>query len=178
MTTVKKIVILLVFGFACAQTYAQESGFTLKPFFGGGGGTATFDSVGNYGIGGYGEFACLFYDRGLQIGGHIIGRGDSITVNSNTQYGSGSLLLKLSFGGFFRNDLLRSYGFLEGGAGIGGNSDTFAYNIIFSGGGGIDIFWHKSGSIYLEAGYLQHYVNNDLIGGVTLSIGSRGYMNR
>jgi len=175
MTLYKKITVLMILAFIGINLNAQENGWTFKPFFGGGGGTATFDSAGNYGIGGYGEFAFLFYDKGLQIGSHIIGRGDSVTVNSNDNYGSGSLLAKLSFGGHLPKDFLRSYAFIEGGIGFGGNDNTFATNLIFGGGGGIDLFWAKTASIYLEAGYLQHYINDKLLGGVTLSIGSRGY---
>jgi len=52
----------------------------------------------------------------------------------------------------------------------------FSYKPFFSGGDGIDLFYHKNGSIYLEAGYLQHYVRNELIGGVSISIGTQGYI--
>jgi hypothetical protein len=177
MTFCKKLTVLLVFAFIGMNLSAQENGWTFQPFFGGGGGTATFDSVGNYGIGGYGEFAFLFYDKGLQIGSHVIGRGDSVTINSNDNYGTGSLLAKLSFGGILPKDFLRSYTFIQGGVGFGGNNNSSA-NFIFGGGGGIDLFWFKSASIYFEAGYLQYYINNRLIGGVTVSIGSRGYFNK
>jgi hypothetical protein len=161
-----------------AGVSAQGKGWTFNPFFGGGGGTGTFDFAGNYGIGGYGEFAFLFYEKGTQISSHFIVRGDSITVNSSDNYGSGSFLAKLSLGGLLPKDFLRSYGFVEGGIGIAGGNNTFAYNLIFGGGGGIDLFYNKFGSIYLELGYLQHYVNNERVGGVTLSIGSRGYFRR
>jgi hypothetical protein len=179
MTFCKKMTVLLIMAFIGFNLNAQENGWTFRPFFGGGGGTATFGGAGNYGIGGYGEAAFLFYDKGLQIGSHFIGRGDSVTVNSNNNYGTGSILAKLSFGGPLPKDFLRSYGFIEGGVGFGGgNNSGFTNNFIFGGGGGIDLFWHESASIYLEDGYLQHYVNNELVGGVTLSIGSRGYFNK
>jgi hypothetical protein len=185
MTIFRKVLILMVLGFVCAGSftananiYAQDNGWTFKPFFGGGGGTATFGGTGNYGIGGYGEFAFLFYDKSLQIGSHFIGRGDSITVNSDVNYGAGSLLAKLSFGGYLPGEFLRSYAFINGGVGFGGGNNTTATNFIFGGGGGIDLFWHRAASIYLEAGYLQHLVNNELVGGVTLSIGTRGYFNK
>ena len=45
----------------------------------------------------------------------------------------------------------------------------------FFGGGGFDFFYYGTGSIYLEAGYLQHYLNNELIGGVSIGIGTRGF---
>jgi hypothetical protein len=73
-------------------------------------------------------------------------------------------------------DFLRSYAFIEGGIGFGGGNETFALNVMFGGGGGIDIFYNKNGLIYLEACYLQHYLNNELIGGVSISIGARGWM--
>jgi hypothetical protein len=175
---VKKVPILLILAFIGINLNSQENDFIFKPFFGGGGATATFASAGNYGVGGYGEFAFLFYDKGLQISNHFIGRGDSITVNSDNKYGSGSLITKISFSGYLQKEFLRSYTFIEGGIGFGGGDNSFAYNLIFGGGGGIDLFYHKTGSVYLEAGYLQHYVNNELIGGITLSIGTRGYINR
>jgi len=54
----------------------------------------------------------------------------------------------------------------------------FVYKPLFGGGGGgIDLFYHRKGSIYLEAGYLQHYVKNELVGGVSISIGTREYIN-
>jgi len=54
----------------------------------------------------------------------------------------------------------------------------FTYKPLFGGGGGIDLFYHRNGSIYFEAGYLQHYVKNELVGGVSISIGTRGYINK
>jgi len=173
----KKISAFLVIAFIGMSLSANENGFTFKPLFGGGGGTAVFDGSGGYGLGGSGEFAFLFYwNKGLQISNHIIGRGDSITTQSGTHYGFGSIMEKISFGGFLSKNFLRSYTFIEGGIGFGGGNGTSALNFIFGGGGGIDLFYHKSGSIYLEAGYLQHYVNAELVGGVSISIGSRGWL--
>ena len=157
---------------------ANENGFTFKPLFGGGGGTAVFDGTGGYGLGGMGEFALLFFDNGLQISSHLIGRGDSITANTGINYGTGSILGKLSFGGFFPNNIFRSYGFVEGGFGFGGGNGTSTSNILFGGGGGIDLFFHQNSSIFLEAGCLQHYLDNTLIGGISISIGSRGWLLR
>jgi len=45
-------------------------------------------------------------------------------------------------------------------------------------GGEIDLFFHQKGSIYFEAGYLQHYLDNTLIGGVSISLGTRGWLLR
>jgi hypothetical protein len=118
----------------------------------------------------------LFYEKGLQISNHIIGKGNSITTGSGNNYGTGSIMEKVSFGGFLPKDFLRSYAFIQGGIGFGGGSETFALNVMFGGGGGIDIFYYKNGSIYLEAGYLQHYLNNELVGGVSISIGARGWL--
>ena len=174
----KKIVFILVFVIIGLNLSAQENGFTFRPFFGGGGFSGMVTGSGGYGLGGVGEFAFLFFENGLQIGGHIIGRGDSIITDSRNNYGAGSIIGKLSFGGFFPNNFLRSYSFIEGGVGFGGGNETTALNLIFGGGGGIDIFFHRYGSIYLEAGYLQHYINNNLVGGVSISIGTRGFISR
>ena len=175
MNVVKKAFILLIFSFFGLSLYAQESVFTLKPFFGGGGFAGVIGGRGDHGLGGIGEFAFLFYDNGFQMGGHIIGRGDTITTGLKNNYGTGSIIGKLSFGGFFPNNFLRSYAFFEGGIGIGSANETAALNIIFGGGGGIDLFYYRTGSIYLEVGYLQHYINNELMGGVSIGIGTRGY---
>jgi len=174
----KKIVFILVFVIIGLNLSAQENGFTFRPFFGGGGFSGMVTGSGGYGLGGVGEFAFLFFENGLQMSGHIIGRGDSIITDSRNNYGAGSIIGKLSFGGFFSNNFLRSYSFFEGGVGFGGGNETAALNLIFGGGGGIDIFYHRYGAIYLEVGYLQHYINNDLVGGVSLSIGTRGFLSR
>ena len=62
--------------------------------------------------------------------------------------------------------------------GIGGGIETAALNLIFGGGGGIDFFFHRYGSIYLELGYLQHFINNNLVGGVSIGVGTRGFISR
>jgi len=175
MNVGKKVFVLLILTFLGLNLYAQENGFTLKPFFGGGGFAGVIGGTGDYGLGGIGEFAFLFYDNGFQMGGHIIGRGDTIATELKNNYGTGSLIGKLSFGGFFSNNFLRSYAFFEGGIGIGSVNETAGLNLIFGGGGGIDLFYYRTGSIYLEVGYLQHYINNELMGGVSIGIGTRGY---
>jgi hypothetical protein len=177
MAAWKKITVLLVITFAGMNLFAQENGFTFKSLFGGGGGTGTFtfDRSG-YELGGYGEYAFLFYEKGIQISNHIIGKGSSITTGSENNYGTGATMEKISFGGFLPKDFLRSYAFIEGGVGFGGNNKTISLVLMFGGGGGIDLFFHKNGSIYLEAGYLQHYLNNELVGGVSISIGTRGWL--
>jgi hypothetical protein len=173
----KKIVVFLFFAFIGINLYAQQNGFTYKPLFGGGGATAMFAGNGGYGIGGYGEYAFLYYENGLQISSHIIGRGDAITGELGKKYGTGSIMEKIGFGGYLPNNFMRSYAFVESGIGFGGGNETFTLNILFGGGGGIDLFFHKKGSIYLEAGYLQHCLNSELVGGVSISIGTRGYLN-
>ena len=174
----KKIVFIFVFVIIGLNLSANENGFTFRPFFGGGGFSGMFTGSGGYGLGGIGEFAFLFFDNGLQMSGHIMGRGDSITTDSRNNYRAGSIIGKLSLGGFFPNNFLRSYSFIEGGIGFGGRNETTALNLIFGGGGGIDIFFHRYGSIYFEAGYLQHLINNNLVGGVSISIGTRGFISR
>jgi len=62
------------------------------------------------------------------------------------------------------------------GMNLHAQENGFTFKPLFGGGGGIDLFYNKSGSIYLEAGYLQHYVNTELVGGVSISIGSRGWL--
>jgi len=176
MPPAKKVFILMIFTFVGLNLYAQGNGFSYKPFFGGGGATAMLAGNGGFVIGGYGEYAFLFYEKGLQIGSHIIGRGDRIVCESGNKYGTGSIIERISFGGNLPNNFMRSYAFVEGGVGFGGSNETFALNILFGGGGGIDLFYNKNGSIYLEAGYLQHYVKNELVGGVSISIGTRGYI--
>ena len=172
----KKVFVLMIFAFIGINLFPQENGFTYKPLLGGGGATAMVAGNGGYGIGGYGEYAFLVFEKGLQISNHIIGRGDTITSEFGNRYGTGSIIEKVSFGGFLPNNIMRSYTFVEGGVGFGGSNETFALNILFGGGGGIDLFYNKNGSIYLEAGYLQHYVKNELVGGVSISIGTRGYI--
>jgi len=172
----KIAVVLPVFTLIGINLYAQQNGFIYKPLFGGGGAAAMFAGNGGYGIGGYGEYAFLFYENGLQISSHIIGRGDTITSELGNKYSIGSLIEKISFGGFLPNNFMRSYAFVEGGIGFGGGNEAFALNILFGGGGGIDLFYHRKSSIYLEAGYLQYYIKNELVGGISISIGTRGYI--
>jgi hypothetical protein len=175
MNTEKKIAAFLFIAFIGMNLFGQENNFSFKPLFGGGGATAVFDGTGGYGLGGIGEFALLFYDNGLQVSNHFVGRGDSVTAVSGNHYGAGSIMEKISFGGFLPKDFLRSYAFVEGGIGFGGGNGTTTLNLIFGGGGGIDLFYYNSGSIYLEVGYLQHYLNDEIIGGLSISIGSRGW---
>ncbi len=168
----RKWIIMAVFAFLSIKLSAKENVFIFKPLFGGGGVTAVFDVVGGYGLGGMGEVSFLFYDKGLQISNHFVGSGDSITTDTGIHYGTGSIMEKLSIGGFFQNNKFRSYAFVEGGIGFGGGNEVFAMDVLFGGGGGIDFFFHQRGSIYLEAGYLQHYYwDNNLIGGISISIG-------
>ena len=157
--------------------FAGESGFVFRPFFGGGGGTAVFDGAGGYGLGGIGEFAFLFFQNGngFQISSHIIGRGDTVNAASGIRYGSGAAVKKFSFGGFLPSRRFRSYAFAEGGIGFGSGNGKTAFNFIFGGGGGFDFFFHQKGSLYLEVGYLQHFINNNLVGGVSITVGSRGW---
>ncbi|MCL2381264.1 MAG: hypothetical protein FWC64_06685 [Treponema sp.] len=178
MLQMKKIVIVLIFAIAGMNISAQESGFTFRPFFGGGGFSGVITGIDGHTFGGVGEYAFLFFDNGLQMGGHIIGRGDLITTNSGDSFGAGSILGKLSLGGFSSNNLIRSYSFLEGGIGFGGGNGTTSSNLIFGGGGGIDFFFHRYGSVYFEVGYLQHFMNNELLGGVSITIGTRGFITR
>jgi len=172
-TKTGKFVCLLIVTIFSANSYAQQSDFTFKRS-GGGGLTAVFDMAGGYGWGSYGEFAFLLRNKGgLQIINHIIGQGGSIVVNGNT-YGIGSITQKISFGGFL-SPKIRTYGFVQGGIGVGGSNETIALNLSFGGGGGMDLFVHRRISIYFEAGYLQHHLGHKLIGGMSASIGIRSW---
>ena len=170
-----KIAVILSFAFVGMNLNAQENGFVFRPLFAGGGGAAVFDGFGGYAIGGIGEFALLVYERDLQFGLHFGGRGNTITSSSGNRYGSGSLMSRISLGGFWPRDFLRSYSFIEGGIGFGAGNNTTAMNIIFGGGGGLDLFFNRHGSVYLEIGYLQHHINNELIGGISINIGTRRF---
>jgi|GEM_PF-1342036 len=172
-TKTAKFVSLLIAIIFSTNSYAQESDFTFKRI-GGGGFTVVFDMAGGYGWGGHGEFAFPVRDRGgLQIISHIIGKGMSVVVNDN-RYGIGSIANKISFGGFL-SPKIRTYGFIQGGIGIGGGNETIALNLNFGGGGGMDVFVHRRMSIYFEVGYLQHHLGNKLIGGMSASIGVRSW---
>jgi len=180
----KRIAFLAVIAIMAVSLNAQERGFVFSPFFSGGGGTVVFDGFGGYGIGGIGEFALLFYDNNLQVGAHLTGRGDSIFTADESRYGAGSITAKISLGGFFANNVTRGYSFVEGGIGFGGGisvdgSNSYAaFNVIFGGGGGIDFFFLRNGSIYLEVGYLQHFINNELVGGISITLGARSFFGR
>jgi len=151
---------------------AQEGGFTFRPLFSGGGPTAALS-----GFGGKGEVAFLFYDSGLQISSHIVGRGGSVIIDGDT-FGAGSIGAKLSFGGFWANGVLRSYTFVEGGIGAaGGNSGAHLVGM-FGGGGGLDWLFMEGASLYIEFGYLQHHINSRLVGGPSISIGARSFHGR
>jgi hypothetical protein len=174
----KKLATFLIIAFFGTNLFGQENGFILKPLFGGSGATAVFDGTGKYSVGGFGEFALLFYDKGLQVSNHFVGRGDSVTAVSGIIYGTGSIMEKVSFGGYLPKDFLSSYAFVVGGIGIGGGNGNTALNLLFGGGGGIDLFYYNSGSVFLEIGYLQHFLNDEIIGGVSISVGSRGWYRK
>jgi hypothetical protein len=101
MFNTKKIVVVLIFTFIGINLFAQESGLTYKPLFSGGGATGMFNLDGAYAVGGYGEYAFTFYEDGFQISNHIIGSGGNITSKFGNKYGTGSIIEKISLGGFF-----------------------------------------------------------------------------
>ena len=167
MSAGKRMTILLFLAFVGVGLYAQESAFRL--FFSGGGPTAAL-----HGFGGKGEVAFLFYDRGLQISGHLVGRGGSVAID-NDNHGAGSLGAKLSFGGLWPNGRFRSYAFVEGGIGAAGGNYGSHMTGLFGGGGGLDWLFTETASLYIELGYLQHHINNRLVGGPSISIGARSF---
>jgi len=168
----KRVAVLLAFAFVGVGLSAQEGGFTFRPLFSGGGPTAALS-----GFGGKGEVAFLFYDSGLQISSHIVGRGNSVVIDGDT-FGVGSLGTKLSLGGFWRNATLRSYAFVEGGIGAaGGNSGGHLVGL-FGGGGGLDWLFTARASLYIEFGYLQYHVGGGFAGGPALTVGARSFHGR
>ena len=161
---------MLLLALVGAGLYAQEGGFTFRPLFSGGGPTATL-----HGFGGKGEAAFLFYyNNGLQVGSHFVGRGGSLAVDGEI-YGAGSLSAKISFGGFWPNGVFRSYAFVEGGVGAAGGNSAVHVVGLFGGGGGIDWLFMERSSFYVEFGYLQHHMNGRLVGGPSISTGVRSF---
>jgi hypothetical protein len=180
MNNCKKLAIFVVFAFIGINLNAQENGFTFTPHFGGGGFSTifTFDRSGKYVAGTQGEFAFLFFENNFQISYSIIGKGSSISTGYGDNYGTGSITNKISLGGYLPKDFLRSYSFIEGGIGFGAGTGTNALSYIFGGGGGIDLFFNETGTIYTEFGYLQHYIHHELVGGIAVSLGVRRYFRR
>jgi hypothetical protein len=160
----------------CAPLPAQE-GNSDDPgrFILGGGSTFCPASDG----GGHGEFAFLIYRNGWDIRNHFVIRGNSITDKNGAGYGALTLSEKISLGGISPNKLMRVYGFGEGGIGLWGSETkaliTTPLVLVFGGGGGSDIFFTKSLSLYLETGYLGHWLDSEIIGGAILQIGWRAY---
>ena len=169
------MILLAIFALAGMNLEAWESdlspgnGFTFRPLLSGGGLTASL-----HGFGGVGEFAFLFYDSGLQIGAHIVGRGGGININ-NDNHGAGSLGVKISFGGLWPNGRFRSYAFVEGGLGAAGGNYGAHVAGLFGGGGGLDWLFVPNASLYLEFGYLQHHLGGRFAGGPSISIGARSF---
>jgi len=168
----KRVSVLLALAFVGVGLHAQEGGFTFRPLFSGGGPTAALS-----GFGGKGEVAFLFYDSGLQISSHIVGRGGSVAIDGDA-FGTGTLGAKLSLGGFWANGVLRSYTFVEGGIGAAGGSSGEHLVGLFGGGGGLDWLFAAGASLYIEFGYLQHHVANRFVGGPSITIGARNFHGR
>jgi len=170
MTTVKKISILLILGFACAQIFAQEN--EAVPRFGLGGGS--FLSGGSMNSGGSADFSfLLFHKNVLDIRNHIVFRGGSFSEG-----GIMMLLEKISVGGMITGKW-RSYGYIEGGIGITANEtkkffeQPFTYS--FGGGGGTDLFLWDNLSIFFEAGGLFIVTDRKWINGGIFTIGWKGW---
>ncbi|MDR1324976.1 MAG: hypothetical protein LBK00_02955 [Treponema sp.] len=170
----KKSFVLFILIFICSNLFAQEETGTVKRFFFGGGITFSPIITG----GGHGEFALLLYHNGFDLRNHFVIRGNSISDNG-IDYGTITLSEKISFGGISPNKLMRMYGFGEGGIGFFGNETKdlvktpLAY--VFGGGGGTDFFFMEKASIYFEAGWLGHLLDNKVCGSPIFQIGWRGY---
>ena len=166
--------LLAVFLFLNAALFAEEDGQDIGRLFLGGGASFTPSSNG----GGYGEFSFLLYHNKIDIRNHFVLRGAGLKEGTDN-YGIITLSEKVSVGGFTPDGRFRLYGFIEGGAGIyaGDGKPLFELPLAytFGGGGGTDIFYSDSGSIYFETGYLGYMLDSTYIGGAIFQIGWRGY---
>jgi hypothetical protein len=172
----KKALLLMAAVLFCASLSAQEGNSDDVGHFAIGGGSTFSPSIDG---GGHGEFVFLIYHNGFDIRNHLVIRGNSITDKNGAGYGTLALSEKISFGGISPNKLTRVYGFMEGGIGFWGNKTKALFKtpltFIFGGGGGTDIFCTKYISVYLEAGWLGHLVEEEIIGGPIFQIGWRGH---
>jgi hypothetical protein len=173
---VKKIFLLTVAVLFCTSLSAQEGNSNDVRHFAIGGGSTFSPAING---GGHGEFVFLIYHNGLDVRDHLVIRGNSITDKNDTEYGTFTLSEKISFGGISPNKLMRVYGFMEGGIGFWGNEAKALFKtpltFIFGGGGGTDIFFAEYLSVYLEAGWLGHFLETKTIGGPIFQIGWRGH---
>lgn len=160
----------------CAGLPAQEGSSDDVGRFTIGGGSTFSPAIDG---GGHGEFVFLIYHNGLDIRNHLVLRGNAIHDKNGAGYGTFTLSEKISLGGISPNKLMRSYGFVEGGVGFWGNGTKALFKtpvgFVFGGGGGTDIFFAKSLSVYLEAGWLGHFVDEKIIDGPIFQIGWRGH---
>jgi hypothetical protein len=170
----KSGVLLAVFLSLNAALFAEDDGQDTRRFFMGGGVSFTPVSSSE----GSGEFSFLLYHNNFDIRNHFVFRGAGLKDGPD-DYGILTLSEKISVGGITLGGRFRVYGFVEGGAGVySGNGKKFftmplAYT--FGGGGGTDIFYTGSGSIYFETGYLGYMLGSTHIGGPFFQIGWRGY---
>jgi hypothetical protein len=166
-------VLLAVFLSLNAALFAEEDGKNIGRFFVGGGVNFTPASDG----GGYGEFSFLIHNN-IDLRNHFVLRGAGLKDRTD-DYGLLILSEKISWGGITLGGRFRVYGFVEGGAGIysGKGKPLFKMPLAytFGGGGGTDIFYTSSGSIYFETGYLGYILGSTYIGGPVFQIGWRGY---
>jgi hypothetical protein len=166
--------LLVVFLSLNATLFAEEDGQDIGRFFLGGG--VNFTSASNGG--GNGEFSFLLYHNKLDIRNHFIFRGAALKEGTDN-YGIMTLSEKISVGHITLDSRFRVYSFIEGGGGIyAGDEKSFLEMPLvytFGGGGGTDIFYSDSGSIYFETGYLGYMLGSTYIGGAIFQIGWRGY---
>jgi len=170
MTVVKKISILLILGLVCAQIFAQENEAVPRFSLGGG----LFLSGGSMDSGGIADFSILIFHKNvLDIRNHFVFRGGNFREG-----GIMMLSEKLSFGGIAAGNW-RSYGFIEGGFGITANEaknffeKPFAFSV--GCGGGSDIFFTPTTSIYFEAGGLFVVSDGEWTSGGIFTVGWKGW---
>lgn len=131
-------------------------------------------------IGGFGEFGFKLYAKGnFFVWNHIVLRGYSFSAGAK-DYGALSVSDKILFGGVSRNGPFRTYGFLQGGIGIGlgGGASSPAPLFSCSGGGGIDCMYDERASFFIECGgqgFFAPALGVPALGGVLLELGWRGF---
>ncbi|MDA3849691.1 MAG: hypothetical protein PF447_00295 [Spirochaetaceae bacterium] len=110
----------------------------------------------------------LFDNHRLDIQNQLeFSNGVIIMEDTGEKYFKKSLVEKISLGMMTRDDLLRPYGFLEGGIGTGGDElyDAFENPLIgnIGLGAGVDIFATKNWSFSLEIGFLGNIYQGEFI---------------
>lgn len=169
-----KFVLCAIIALAVAPLFADEA-FCVS-------GGALQNHVGKDGnqIGGFGEFGFRLYSKGsFFVWDHLTLRGYSFGADGK-DYGALTISDKLIIGGNSRNGPFRTYGFIEGGAGIGlgGVAPSVAPLFSCAGGGGIDVLYDVRSSFFIEfggQGFFAPALGVPALGGMILELGWRGF---